>query len=346
MAAGWHAHGLRRENVAQLWDRAESASSDEPLVALHGRACAQCVGLVFREHAQRLADHARFIDAYAAEVEGREAAAVEPPPSLWASAELEDEAVALAAALAEVEAEGRALHTERVYWDAQEAALRKAQRAQQVVRERWMDEQHLMAVAREDAAAAARVAHERLAVLEQYRVHEDLFAVRQRDHFGTINGLRLGSLPTAPVDWDEINRSVGECCLLLHVCGAKLGHRFRAFRPVPQADCSYMERVSTGEQHPLAGSFRTTFLSSAFNVALGALLAATDELVQTVAKAYGVKAPFRVTNDMVGDAKDNWYSIKRPTSDSPKWVRALLFLLANLKWLLACVCTADSKRGE
>ncbi len=46
---------------------------------------------------------------------------------------------------------------------------------------------------------------------------------------------------------------------------------------------------------------------------------------------------------MIGDSKDNWYSVKRPMRDSEKWVRALLYMLGQLKWLLSLVVAADKK---
>jgi hypothetical protein len=46
---------------------------------------------------------------------------------------------------------------------------------------------------------------------------------------------------------------------------------------------------------------------------------------------------------MIGDSKDNWYSVKRPMRDSEKWVRALLYMLGQLKWLLSLVVLADKK---
>jgi hypothetical protein len=84
-------------------------------------------------------------------------------------------------------------------------------------------------------------------------------------------------------------------------------------------------------------------MSSQFNVALGALLTATDQMAQAVGRKFGVAPPYKVTSDMIGDSRGDWYSVKRPMRDSAKWVRALLYLLGELKWLLSIVVSADTR---
>ena len=85
-------------------------------------------------------------------------------------------------------------------------------------------------------------------------------------------------------------------------------------------------------------------MSSQFNSALAALLFATDEMAQAVCQKYRVAPPYKVTKEMIGDSKDNWYSVKRPMRDSNNWVRALLYLLGELKWLLSIVVSADRRK--
>ena len=87
-------------------------------------------------------------------------------------------------------------------------------------------------------------------------------------------------------------------------------------------------------------------MSSQFNGALAALLYAVDEMAQAVCRKYGVAPPYKVTKDLIGDSKDNWYSVKRPMRDSLSWVRALLYLLGELKWLLSIVVSADRARRK
>jgi hypothetical protein len=90
----------------------------------------------------------------------------------------------------------------------------------------------------------------RLALLQSFRVHEDLFSISREGEFPVINSYRLGnnciffipcifffsslpgSTPAVPIEWEEINAALGEAALLLFVCGSKLNYYFRTFRPI------------------------------------------------------------------------------------------------------------------
>lgn len=59
-------------------------------------------------------------------------------------------------------------------------------------------------------------AAERLERLKRVNVFDDAFHISTDGHFGTINGLRCGTLPgSQPVDWHEINAALGHACMLL-----------------------------------------------------------------------------------------------------------------------------------
>lgn len=60
-------------------------------------------------------------------------------------------------------------------------------------------------------------------------------------HFGTINNFRLGRLPTAPVDWSEVNAAWGQTALLLNALARKIGLTFKRYRLVPYGNHSYIE---------------------------------------------------------------------------------------------------------
>ena len=55
-----------------------------------------------------------------------------------------------------------------------------------------------------------------LELLRRSSVYNDAFFIWHDGPFGTINGFRLGRLPSVPVDWDEINAGWGQAVLLLH----------------------------------------------------------------------------------------------------------------------------------
>lgn len=74
----------------------------------------------------------------------------------------------------------------------------------------------------------AALAHDRaeLARLARTNVYNDAFCIGHDGGFATINGLRLGRLPGASVEWAEINAAWGQTALLLFTLARKLGVEF------------------------------------------------------------------------------------------------------------------------
>ena len=52
--------------------------------------------------------------------------------------------------------------------------------------------------------------------LKKTNVFNATFHIWHSGHFGTINGFRLGRLPSIPVDWNELNTAWGQTVLLLY----------------------------------------------------------------------------------------------------------------------------------
>merc|ERR1719412_1064742 len=52
--------------------------------------------------------------------------------------------------------------------------------------------------------------------LKKTNVFNATFHIWHSGHFGTINGFRLGRLPSVPVDWNEVNTAWGQTVLLLY----------------------------------------------------------------------------------------------------------------------------------
>ena len=71
------------------------------------------------------------------------------------------------------------------------------------------------------------VAGDRFERLKRVNVYDDAFHISTDGHFGTINGLRLGTLPSSqPVDWNEINAALGHTCLLLATLARRCSFKF------------------------------------------------------------------------------------------------------------------------
>jgi len=77
--------------------------------------------------------------------------------------------------------------------------------------------------------------------LKKTNVFNTTFHIWHKGHFGTINNFRLGRLPSAPVDWSEINAAWGQTTLLLIALARKSNLTFQKYRLVPYGSHSYVE---------------------------------------------------------------------------------------------------------
>lgn len=81
--------------------------------------------------------------------------------------------------------------------------------------------------------------------LKNTNVFNATFHIWHKEHFGTINGFCLGRLPSAPVDWSEINAAWGQTALLLSALARKINLKFERYRLVPYGNHSYIEVCSS-----------------------------------------------------------------------------------------------------
>lgn len=77
--------------------------------------------------------------------------------------------------------------------------------------------------------------------LKKTNVFNATFHIWYQGHFGTINNFRLGRLPSAPVDWSEINAAWGQTALLLSALSRKINLTFDKYKLVPYGNHSYIE---------------------------------------------------------------------------------------------------------
>ena len=73
-------------------------------------------------------------------------------------------------------------------------------------------------------------------------------------HFGTINGFRLGRLPSIPVDWAELNTAWGQTVLLLHSLTRRIQLQLQRYQLVPYGNFSYVKVLADDKDLPLYGS--------------------------------------------------------------------------------------------
>ncbi len=307
LAAGWYDRAVRMSKAAKLFDAA--VDGDDGALKVDSRACAECAKALFAEYDARLQDQVFFVHSYYQRIallkEQSQAAANRAELAhLEEKEEGQEEGESAEDEEDDAEAELTQLLREEAELERQEAALKarleRGRREAVAIRaeERALLEERNTQMALQESRMRRLQQHQKL------RVHEDLFSIARDGEFPVINGFRLGSSPSMPIEWEEINAALGEAALLLHVCASKLSFQFRIFRPVAIGNVSRMEQVGGAkEAYLLAGSFRTAVMSSQFNTALGALLAATDQMAQAVGRKFGVAPPYKVTSDMIGDSK-------------------------------------------
>ena len=82
-----------------------------------------------------------------------------------------------------------------------------------------------------------------LSMLKDINVFNATFHIWYDGHFGTINGFRLGRLPSHPVDWSEINAAWGQTVLLLYALAKKIEFTFERYKLVPFGNHSFIETI-------------------------------------------------------------------------------------------------------
>ncbi|RKP23800.1 Atg6/Beclin [Syncephalis pseudoplumigaleata] len=181
--------------------------------------------------------------------------------------------------------------------------------------------------------------------LQKTNVYNDAFHISQDGPFGTINGFRLGRLPSQPVEWAEINAAWGLTVLLLHTICNKLNFRLKTYRLVPLGSFSRIDRIDEEKaQYELYGSgeFHLGRLlhNRRFDHGMVAFLDCLRQLGEYVERQdETLKLPYRIENDRIGDA-----CIRLRFSHEDTWTRALKYALTNTKWLLAISCSSVQRQ--
>lgn len=171
--------------------------------------------------------------------------------------------------------------------------------------------------------------------LERTNVYNDAFCIGHDGVFGTINGLRLGRVPGAPVEWSEINAAWGQTLLLLYTIARKLDFTFDNYRLVPMGSFSRIERTMGDKAtYELYGSgdlhFGRLLHNRRFDFAMVAFLECLKQLMDYVkSQDSNIEFPHQIIKDKIGEA-----SIKLQFSQEESWTRALRHVLLALKIIL------------
>lgn len=189
--------------------------------------------------------------------------------------------------------------------------------------------------------------------LKQTNAFNAAFHLWHDEHFGTINGLRMGRLPSVPVDWTEINAAWGQVTILLSALARKVNLVFQRYKLVPFGSQSYIEDTVDNKVLPLYGSGGFRFLWDAkFDNGMVAFLECLQQFqlkvegsknVENKAGHLNFQFPYRMEKGHIEDrAARRWYSIKIQFNSEEQWTKALKFMLTNLKWGVAWVAAQNS----
>lgn len=179
-----------------------------------------------------------------------------------------------------------------------------------------------------------KYSHTELEKLKKTNVFNTVFHIWHEGHFGTINGFRLGRLPTFNVEWDEVNAGWGQTALLLYSLANANNFVFQRYKIVPFGSQSYLE----GETKlPLFtnGGLRL-FWDAKFDQGMVAFLDCLKQFLDSIEKKGSFNFPYKIDKSKIGDQK-GFYSIKLHFNSEEQWTKALKFMLINLKWALTVV---------
>ncbi|KAH3914462.1 hypothetical protein HBI56_094290 [Parastagonospora nodorum] len=277
------------------------------------------------------------------------------------------------------------LESEKAELDAQLAALEaEARQLDQEENGFWKDRNAfnstLTEFQNERDALTTRHAHDAqvLNQLQRRSVYNDTFNITHDNHFATINGLRLGRLPTPYVDWPEINAAWGQTCLLLATLAERLGYKFQGYELHPMGSTSTISKLEVKGSTSVAESRQSSttaspsvsrqrlelyssgdfpinfgFLHRKFDTAMVAFLECLRQLGEFVENqgihagsslsvgmgGPGVKMPYEIRKDRIHDQ-----SIKLALNKEESWTKACKYTLTCCKYLLAHANNVESMK--
>lgn len=218
--------------------------------------CTECTGLLLSSMHARLASSTRERDAYISFLKSLQSnASTIPGPEETAAAERgvlqaqETENAAIEELIA-LEAEKKELEAEIADLEEQSQALEFEEKTFWASRNSFDETLHDLSADVTSLQQKHLHDQQQLQRLQRTNVYNDTFCIGHDGYFGTINGLRLGRLPSQHVDWPEINAAWGQTLLLLATVAERLNYTFQGYRLRPIGSTSRIERVEWPQQSP------------------------------------------------------------------------------------------------
>ena len=183
-------------------------------------------------------------------------------------------------------------------------------------------------------AAEQRRVSSSLLQLMKLNVMNDCFYIWFSGPFATINGYRLGKMPSHTVEWLEINAALGEAALAVSSMQTRIGLEFRKYEIVTAGSYCKVHRLD--DKRNLYNLFwvdgTLLFQRRNFNTALSGLLHCVSDIGDHISNHDPtIQMPYEInTNEL----KINGHSIHY-NNDDEEWTKACKYLLTNIKWTIA-----------
>jgi beclin len=132
-----------------------------------------------------------------------------------------------------LEAEKRGLESEIAELEEESQALEVEEQKFWAERNAFDDEMNELTTTLSSLRQKHAHDQQQLQALQRTNVYNDSFCIGHDGYFGTINGLRLGRLPSQNVEWSEINAAWGQTVLLLATIADRLNYSFQGYRLRP-----------------------------------------------------------------------------------------------------------------
>jgi len=168
----------------------------------------------------------------------------------------------------------------------------------------------------------------KLQVFSRSDALNESFYISHEGEFGTINGLRLGTMPQEPVEWNEINAAFGFAAMLLDAISKQVGFDFFVWRVRPRGSESLMVNIQNSTQTLNLFCNANWLWKSSFNAGISAFADCVDEMADFARR----EDPSFFLPHRIGPSTVNAVSVHYSNSES--WTRAMKYLLTDLKWLL------------
>ena len=322
----------------QYFHSRESSEFDHPM-------CIECAQTMLTALERRMADTQSQHRTYIALLEQLDKQQSDPTRALEDLAreieELQEEEARLLCEIQEVEAQRAAIGRETALVMTESERIANIEEHYWETYNEYLRELHCFQEARDALRMESVSKDAQLQTLMKTNALNDCFHIWYDGHFGTINGLRLGRLPSQPVEWSEINAAWGEAAFLLYTMAGRLKFRFSTYRILPMGSFSKIERIDNGARFDLYDDSDTSLGrwlgSRRFDSAMIGYLHCLKDLGD-FAQAHDNQGPlpYRINHesDKIGDM-----SVRTQFNNDQQWTRALKYLLIDLKCLLAWFST-------